>query len=42
MTGGITPKSQPLDKIINKIWKGCFIDEYDGFIFTDHVNEKTR
>ena len=42
MAGGITPKAQPMDKIINNMWKGCFSDEYDGFILTDHVNEKTR
>ena len=40
MTGVITPKSQPLDKIINKIWKGYFCDEYYGFILTAPVNEK--
>ena len=41
MAGGITPKAQPLDKLITKIWKGYFCDEYDGFILTDPLNENT-
>ena len=40
MDRGITPKAQPLDKLINKIWKGYFSDEYYGFIITDTVKEK--
>ena len=42
MDGGITPKDQPLDKLMNKIWKVCFCDEYGGFIFTYPVNKNTR
>ena len=42
MAGGITPKAQPMEKIINKMWKGCFCDEYDGFILIDPVNDMIR
>ena len=40
MAGVITPKSQLLDKLINKIWKVFFCDEYDGFILAAPANEK--
>ena len=38
MAGGIKPKSQSLDRLINKIWIGYFRDEYGGFILTAPVN----
>ena len=41
MAGEITPKAQPLDKLITKIWKGYFCDEYGGFILTDPLIENT-
>ena len=35
---GITPNSQLLYKLINKIWKGYFCGGYDGFILTVPIN----
>jgi hypothetical protein len=41
MAGGITPKGQPLDKLVNKIFKGYFRDEYDSYILAAPINETT-
>ena len=32
--GGLTPVAQPLDKVINKVFKGHFKDLYDNYILT--------
>lgn len=34
MAGGITPKSQPIDVIIGKIFKGFYRDDYDQYMLT--------
>ena len=36
-----TPTAQPLDKLINKNWRGFFLGEYGGFILTVPVDEKS-
>ena len=41
MGGGITPKAQPLDALVNKIFKGFYRDNYDEYILSAPVNEKT-
>eukprot|EP00957_Ditylum_brightwellii_P061802 4690013-Ditylum_brightwellii.AAC.1 len=41
MAGGITPKGQPLGKLVNKILKGYLCDEYDSCIFAAPINVKT-
>ena len=41
MARRITPRAQPLDKLSNKIWRGCFCYEYDGFILTAHISKNT-
>ena len=34
IAGGLTPTAQPLDKVINKIFRGHFRDLYDRYIIT--------
>ena len=42
MARGITPKAQPLGTRINKIWRGCFCDEYGVFIINAPVKLEYR
>ncbi len=41
MPGGLTPVAQPLDKVINKVFKGYLRDIYDQWSLTAPVNPKT-
>ena len=41
MDGGITPKSQPLDVLVNKIMKGYFRDYFEEWSLMSPVNEET-
>ena len=41
MDGGITPKSQPLDVIINKFFKGLFCDLFEEWSLNAPNNPKT-
>lgn len=41
MDGGITPKAQPLDVLINKIFKGYFRDLFEEWSLNAPINEKT-
>ena len=38
--GGLTPEAQPLDKVVNKVFKGYFRDLYDEYILNAPVTEK--
>ena len=41
MDGGITPKSQPLDVLVNKIMKGYFRDYFEEWSLMAPFNEET-
>ena len=41
MAGGITPKAQPLDVLINKVWKGFFLDLFEQWSLTCPLHPKT-
>ena len=41
MDGGITPKSQPLDVLVNKIVKGFFRDQFEEWSLIAPVHEET-
>lgn len=41
MSGGITPKGQPLDVLVNRAFKSFYRDEYDMYLLTAPVNPKT-
>ena len=41
MDGGITPKAQPLDIIINKVFKGLFRDLFEEWSLNAPTNPKT-
>ena len=40
MAGGITPVGQPLDKLVNKVFKGYFHDIFDKWSLTAPINAK--
>ena len=40
MPGGLTPVGQPLDKVINKGYKGYFRDMYDQCILTAEIHNR--
>ena len=41
MAGGITPVGQPLDKLVNKVFKGYFRELFDQWSLTAPINAKT-
>ena len=41
MGGGLTPQGKPLDKAINKVFKGYLRDLYDLYYLTAPLNYKT-
>ena len=40
MGGRLTPEGQPLDKAINKVFKGYFRNLYTLYSLTSHLNSK--
>ena len=40
MTGGITPKAQPIDEFIGKFFKGHYRDRYDMYMLSAPLNQK--
>ena len=41
MKGGLTPVAQPLDKVVNKVFKGYLRDYYDQWSLTAPINKNT-
>ena len=41
MDGGITPKAQPLDVLINKVWKGFYRDLFEEWSLCCPLNQKS-
>ena len=41
MKGGLTPVGQPLDKVVNKVFKGYLRDNYDLWALTSPINTAT-
>ena len=39
--GGITPKAQPLDVLINKVWKGFYRDLFEEWSLCCPLNHKS-
>ena len=39
MAGGITPKAQPLDVLVNKVFKGYFRDYFEEWALNAPINE---
>ena len=42
MSGEITPISQPMDKFIGKIFKGCYREHYYLYMMSDPENYKVQ
>ena len=40
MSGGITPKAQPIDAFIGKVFKGNYRDLYDNYMLSAPLNER--
>ena len=41
MGGGLTPKSQPLDVLVNKVFKGLFHDQFEEWSLNAPINPVT-
>ena len=41
MTGGITPKAQPIDSFIGKVFKGHYREYYDSYAISAPINDNT-